>query len=86
MLKLSLIILLALLTGVCLLQLRQQRVELGYQNQRLHRLIQARQVDLWNQQIQIAASTAPQALVATVGLAEDLHAPALRAGEPGAED
>lgn len=86
MLKLSMVILLALLTGVCLLQLRQQRVELGYQKQRLHRLIQARQLDLWNQQIQIAASTAPQALVLTVGLADDLHAPAMRASDPGGGD
>jgi hypothetical protein len=86
MLKLSMVILLALVTGICLLQLRQQRVELGYQNQRLHRLIQARQVDLWNQQIQIAASTAPQALVSTVGLADDLRTPAMRHGEPDPSD
>lgn len=86
MLKLSMVILLALLTGICLLQLRQQRVELGYQNQRLHRLIQARQVDLWNQQIQIAASTAPQSLVSTVGLPDDLRTPTMRADEPGPAD
>jgi hypothetical protein len=71
MLKLTLILLSALIIATCLLQLRQQRVELNYQTQRLHRQLQARQVELWNQQISIATFTAPNAILATVGHADE---------------
>ncbi len=70
LLKLTLILLSALVISVCLLQMRQQRIELGYQNQRLHRLIQSRQAELWNQQVQVAVFTSPNAIRSTVGLAE----------------
>ncbi|HMO26124.1 MAG TPA: hypothetical protein PKB10_07630 [Tepidisphaeraceae bacterium] len=70
MLKLTLILLSALVISICLLQMRQQRIELGYQNQRLHRLIQSRQAELWNQQVQVAVFTSPNAIRSTVELAE----------------
>jgi cell division protein FtsL len=65
-LKLLLVILSALLTAVCLLQLRQQKVILNHQTQELHRKINDSQAELWNQQLQVAAYTAPNAITATV--------------------
>jgi cell division protein FtsL len=67
MLKLLLCILAALALGVILLQLRQQRLELSYQTNRLHGLIEHSQAKLWNQQLQIAVYTAPNAISKTVG-------------------
>ena len=45
-----------------MLQLRQQHLDLGNQNNRLHDRIEAQQAKLWNQQLQIAIYTAPTAL------------------------
>ena len=59
MLKLLLCLLAALVVGLGLLQLRQQRLELGYEANRLHRDLQVAQLKLWRQQVQIAADTAP---------------------------
>ncbi len=53
--------------GVGLLQLRQQRLNLSYQNTRMHNQIEARQSTLWNQQLRIAAATSPNAIQQTVG-------------------
>jgi hypothetical protein len=50
-----------------LLQLRQQRLELNYQTNRLHNQIRDSQAKLWNQQLQIAVYTAPNAISKTVG-------------------
>lgn len=66
MLKILLTLLLATTIGVVLLQLRQQRLEINYQNNKLHRQIEAAQAKLWNQQLQIAAYTAPNAIYQTV--------------------
>lgn len=66
MLKLLLTLILSTLIGVVLLQLRQQRMEINYQTNRLHRQIESAQVKLWNQQLQIAAYTAPNAVFNTV--------------------
>lgn len=66
MLKLLLTLILATLIGVVLLQLRQQRLVINYQNSKLHRDIESAQAKLWNQQLQIAAYTAPNAVFNTV--------------------
>lgn len=66
MLKLLLTLFLATLIGVVLLQLRQQRLEINYQTNKLHRQIESAQARLWNQQLQIAAYTAPNAVYNTV--------------------
>jgi len=66
MLKILLTLFLATLIGIVLLQLRQQRLEINYQNNQLHRNIEAAQAKLWNQQLQIATYTAPNAIIQTV--------------------
>ena len=48
-------------------ELRQQRLELNHQALIYHNDIEAQQAKLWNQQLQIAVSTAPNAIEQTVG-------------------
>jgi cell division protein FtsL len=67
MLKLLLCLTTGMLIAVCLLQLRQQRLELNYEGNKLHNAIESRQAKLWNQQLQIAVYTAPNAIQKTVG-------------------
>jgi cell division protein FtsL len=67
MLKLLLCLATGLLIAVCLLQMRQQRLELNHQTNQLHNAIAAQQARLWNQQLQIAVYTAPNAIEKTVG-------------------
>ena len=67
MLKLLLCLIVGLATAVCLLQLRQQRLELNHQANALHDEIEGAQAQLWNQQLQIAVYTAPNAIEKTVG-------------------
>lgn len=67
MLKLLLCITTAMTIGVGLLRLRQERLDLSYQANRLHRQLDASQSKLWNQQLQIAVYTAPNAIAKTVG-------------------
>lgn len=67
MLKLLLCILGGLLLTVLVLQLRQQHRNLNYQTNKLHSQIESRQARLWNQQLQIAVYTAPNAITQTVG-------------------
>jgi hypothetical protein len=67
MLKLLLTLALAMTLAVVLLQLRQQRLELNYQTNKLHNEIRDSQAKLWNQQLQIAVYTAPNAISKTVG-------------------
>jgi len=67
MLKLLICIVAAFATAMTTLQLRQQRLNLQYQTNRLHNQIQSRQAELWNQQLQIAIYTAPNAIQQTVG-------------------
>ena len=57
--------------AVTVLQLRQQHLELGYQNAELHEQIRSHQGKLWDQQLQIATFTAPNAIANTVN-AHDL--------------
>jgi hypothetical protein len=49
-----------------MLQLRQQRLELAYQCTKLHNQIGTAQIKLWNQQLQIATYTTPNAIQQTV--------------------
>ena len=67
MLKLLLCLVLSTAIAVLLLQLRQQRLELNYQANKLHAQIEHSQAKLWNQQLQIAVYTAPNAISKTVG-------------------
>jgi cell division protein FtsL len=67
MLKFLLTLSLSMLLAVVLLQLRQQRLELNFQTNRLHNQIRQSQSKLWNQQLQIAVYTAPNAISQTVG-------------------
>ena len=67
MLKLLLCMTFSLLLGVVMLQLRQQRLELNFQTNRLHDEIRRSQAKLWNQQLQIAIYTSPNAITRTVG-------------------
>jgi len=67
MLKLLLCIIAAAILAALMLQLRQQRLELSYQTNRLHTQIEKNQAKLWNQQLQIAVYTAPNAITKTVG-------------------
>jgi cell division protein FtsL len=67
MLKLLLCLATGMLIAVCLLQLRQQRLELNFESNKLHNAIESSQSKLWNQQLQIAVYTAPNAIQKTVG-------------------
>jgi cell division protein FtsL len=58
--------------AVMTLQLRQQRLELNYKVSQLHRQVEAHQARLWNQQLQVAVYTAPNAIAHTVSN-NDLH-------------
>jgi hypothetical protein len=71
MIKLLICLLSAAALAACVLQLRQQRLELGYQNAELHEQIRSHQSRLWDQQLQIATFTAPNAIANTVN-AHDL--------------
>jgi cell division protein FtsL len=64
MLKLLLCLLCGTVTAVMLLELRQQRLNLTFETDKLHNQIEASQAQLWNQQMSIAIATAPNALAA----------------------
>ena len=66
MVKMLLCLLSALAIAVMVLQIRQQRLELNYKINALHRQIESHQAKLWNQQLQIAVYTAPNAIQHTV--------------------
>src|SRR5271154_1607537 len=66
MLKLLLCLTASMVLAVMVLQLRQQRLELDHQANQLHDQIEAQQAKLWNQQLQIAVMTAPNAIAQTV--------------------
>jgi cell division protein FtsL len=67
MIKLLLCLICGLAIAVSLLQMRQQRLELNHETNQLHNQIEAQQARLWNQQLQIATFTAPNAIQKTVG-------------------
>lgn len=66
MLKLLICLLGAAAIGVLVLELRQQHLELSHQTAQLHDQIASRQAKLWDQQVQIAIYTAPNAIQKTV--------------------
>jgi cell division protein FtsL len=66
MLKLLLCLASGLALAVMMLHLRQQKLELNHQANQLHNQIEAQQAKLWNQQLQIAVFTAPNAITHTV--------------------
>jgi cell division protein FtsL len=66
MLKLLICLAASLILGALVLQLRQQKLDLNNEVSRLHRQIEDRQSDLWNQQVQIAIYTAPNAIRNTI--------------------
>jgi cell division protein FtsL len=67
MLKLLICVFCSALLGAVMLELRQQHLELNFQTNRLHNQIEQTQSKLWNQQLQIAVYTAPNAISKTVG-------------------
>jgi cell division protein FtsL len=67
MLKLLLCLITASALAVAMLHLRQQRLELNYQCNRLHTQIERSKARIWNQQLEIAIYTAPNAISRTVG-------------------
>ena len=66
MVKMLVCLLSALGLAVMTLQRRQQRLEMNYKISQLHRQIESHQAKLWNQQLQIAVYTAPNAIQHTV--------------------
>jgi hypothetical protein len=62
MVKLWICLICAAVVAGVMLELRQQRMNLGYECSRLHRDIGRTQVKLWNQQLQIGVYTAPNAI------------------------
>ncbi|QOV88997.1 hypothetical protein [Humisphaera borealis] len=62
MIKLLICILSGASLAIAVLQLRQQNLEIGYQNAELHQQIRSHQARLWDQQLQIATFTAPNAI------------------------
>ncbi|MDB5318629.1 MAG: hypothetical protein JWN40_260 [Phycisphaerales bacterium] len=72
MVKMLVCVVCAMTLAVMTLQLRQQRLELNYKISQLHRQIESHQARLWNQQLQIAVYTAPNAIQQTVSN-RDLH-------------
>ncbi len=66
MIKLLICVFSAAAIAVCMLELRQQNLQLGHQCNELHGKIRSRQGKLWNQQLDIAMYTAPNAISQTV--------------------
>ena len=68
MIKLLLCLCSAASVAMALLQLRDQRLNLEHQQTELHEQIKALDAKLWNQQLQIAVYTAPNAITQTVNM------------------
>lgn len=67
MLKLLICTFSAFAMAVVMLQLRTERREIAFGSNELHDKIESYQSKLWNQQLQIAIYTAPNAITRTVG-------------------
>ena len=67
MLKLLLCLICTAVVAVVTLQLRQQKLVLSAEASHLHNQIEQSQASLWDQQVQIAVYTAPNAIAKTVG-------------------
>jgi cell division protein FtsL len=66
MIKLLICLSSGVVLAVALLQLRQQRLELAHQQTELHDQIKSQESQLWNQQLQIAVYTGPNAMAQTM--------------------
>jgi cell division protein FtsL len=64
MLKVLLCMICGAATAVAMLELREQHLNITFQTDKLHNQIEASQAQLWNQQLSIAAATAPDAVAA----------------------
>lgn len=64
MLKLLICLLCGAATAVAMLELREQRLNLMFETNKLHNEIESSQSVLWNQQLAIAVATAPNSLAA----------------------
>ncbi len=85
MVKLLICLLTAVLIAAAMLELRQQRMNLGFQSSQIHRDIERAQVRLWNQQLQIGIYTSPNAIDQTVRQHQlNLKSPTPAAGSPAA--
>ena len=69
MLKLLLCLIATTAVAVCLVQLRQRRLDLGHETSQLHAAVETRQAKLWEQQVRLDAVTAPP----VVGRTADGH-------------
>ncbi|MGA2230468.1 MAG: hypothetical protein ABSH22_06180 [Tepidisphaeraceae bacterium] len=78
MVKLLACLLFGLALSAAMLELRQEALNLNYQTSRLHSQIEARQAELWSQQLRIAEVTAPNAIAARVRQDNIPLAPAAR--------
>ena len=67
MIKLLLCLLCSGVIAVVTLELRQQKLELSCRANSLHDQIEQSKAKLWDQQVQIAVYTAPNAIAKTVG-------------------
>ena len=67
MLKLLLCLVAVTAVAVCQVQLRQRRLDLAHEASQLHADLQARQAQLWDQQVRLAAVTAPPAVGRSAG-------------------
>ena len=83
MVKMLVCLLSALGLAAMTLQLRQQKLELTYKISQLHRQIESSQARLWNQQLQIAMYTAPNAIEHTVNNHDLKLVPRAPAGRSG---
>jgi hypothetical protein len=78
MLKLLISFSFGLVVAAVLLGLRQEYLRLNYENSSIHGQIEARQADLWSQQLRIAEATAPNAIADKVRQDRIPLAPAAR--------
>ena len=67
MLKLLVCLIAATAVAVCVVHLRQQRLDLAHDASQLHAALEARQAKLWDQQLRIAALTTSPAVTRSAG-------------------
>lgn len=67
MLKLIICIFSAIAIALAMLHLQHQKMVLNYRTNQAHKSLQNLQIELWNQQLQVAIDTAPNAIERTVG-------------------
>ncbi len=67
MVKLLLCIFSAIAIALSMHHLQHQKMVLNYRTNQAHKSLQNLQIELWNQQLQVAIYTAPNAIERTVG-------------------